>query len=156
MKTELKWGLIFTLVSLLWWVLEYAVGLHDKYISMQPLLTNLFAVPGVAMMYLAIREKKSGLGGRIGFTQALLCGAGVSVVVALLSPLTQYLFHRYINPRFFENAINVAVTGGRMTTEEATAFYSLKSFMLQASLGAIVTGVITSLIIALLVRTKSV
>ncbi|MBK6799704.1 MAG: hypothetical protein IPG76_23775 [Acidobacteria bacterium] len=41
MKTELKWGVIFSLVALLWLVLEFAVGLHDKYISMHPYLTNL-------------------------------------------------------------------------------------------------------------------
>jgi hypothetical protein len=154
MKTELKWGVIFSLVALLWLVLEFAVGLHDKYISMHPFLTNLFIIPAVAMMYLAIREKKMSLGGNITFVEALLCGVGVSVIVAILSPATQYLFHKYINPKFFENAINVAISANKLTPEQAAAYFSLKSYMFQASLGAIVAGVITSLIIALIVRTK--
>ncbi len=155
MKTEIKWGLIFALVALLWVALEYAVGLHGKYISMHPILTNLFIIPAVIMMVLAIREKRRVLGGRITFTQAFLCGLGVSVVVAVLSPLTQYIFHRFINPRFFENAIAFAVSTAKMTLDQANSYFNLQSYMLQASLGAIVAGVITSLILAAIMRTKN-
>ncbi|MGE0101250.1 MAG: DUF4199 domain-containing protein [Blastocatellales bacterium] len=155
MKTEIKWGLIFTVVQMLWWCLEFAVGLNDRYISMHPLLTNLFVIPAVYMMYLAIREKKRSLDGRISFGQAFTCGVGVSVIVAVLAPLTQYIYHRLISPHYFQNAINYAVSASKLTEAEANRYYSLPSYMVQASLGAIVTGVITSLIIAAVVRSKT-
>lgn len=155
MKTEIKWGLIFTFAQFLWICLEFAVGLHDKYVSMHPILTNLFIIPAVYVMYLAIREKKRILGGKIAFGQAFLCGLGVSVIVAILSPLTQYIFHRFINPNYFQNAINYAISAGKLTEAEASSYFSLQSYMMQASLGAIVAGVITSLIIAAIVRSKS-
>jgi Protein of unknown function (DUF4199) len=154
MKTEIKWGLIFSLVQLLWLALEYAVGLHDKYISLHPFLTLLFIIPAFAMMILAIAEKRRALGGSINYKHAFLCGLGVSVVVSLLAPLTQFIFHRFINPSFFENMINNAIGTGGSTPEQANAFFNLKSYMLQASMGAIVAGVITSLILAAVMRDR--
>jgi Protein of unknown function (DUF4199) len=154
MKTEIKWGLIFTLVQLLWLSLEYAVGLHDKYISLHRFFAFLFIILALAMMILAIAEKRRRLGGRINFKQAFLCGLGVSVVVSLLAPLTQFIFHRFINPGFFENMINNAISTGRSTLEQADAFFNLKIYMLQASMLAIVTGVINSLILAAVMRDR--
>ncbi|QQS47384.1 MAG: DUF4199 domain-containing protein [Acidobacteriota bacterium] len=155
MKTEIKWGLFFALMAFLWICLEFAVGLHGRYISMHPIITNLFIIPAVYIMYLAIREKKNLLGGKITFGQAFMCGLGVSVIVAILSPLSQFIFHRFVNPNYFTNAINYVTSAGKMTEAEATAYFSLQSYMLQSSLGAIVAGVITSLIIAAIVRTKT-
>jgi hypothetical protein len=156
MKIEIKWGLIFSLVALLWVVLEYAVGLHGRYISWHPYLTNLFVIPAFIMMFLAIREKQRVLGGSITFKEAFLCGLGVSVIVAILAPAIQYIFHRFINPSFFENAVNYAVGSGKATPEQANAYFNLQSYMLQSSLGALVAGVITSLIIAAILRSKNV
>ena len=155
MKTEIKWGLIFTAVSLLWMMLERVTGLHDKYIHLHPILTNLFAIPAIVMMVLAIKEKKRLFGGKISFKQAFLCGLGVSVVVAALSPLAQWITSRVISPNFFTNAINHAVQAGLQTREQAEAFFSLNSYMLQASLGALVMGTLTSLIVAAFLRTKT-
>ncbi|MBK6799732.1 MAG: hypothetical protein IPG76_23920 [Acidobacteria bacterium] len=60
-----------------------AVGLHDKYDleASFVVFTNLFIIPAVAMMYLAIRERKMSLGGNTPRLRAaaLLCGVGVSV-----------------------------------------------------------------------------
>jgi len=154
MKTEIKWGLIFSLAALLWVLLERLVGLHDKYIHLHPLLTMLFAIPAVAMMVMAIREKRRELGGAITFKQAFLCGLGVSVVVALLAPLAQYLTHNFITPNYFTNAINYSVQNGLQTREQAEQYFSLKSYILQASLSGLVIGAITSLILAVIMRAK--
>jgi hypothetical protein len=155
MKTEIKWGLIFSLVALLWVLLERLAGLHDKYIHLHPFLSILFAIPAVVMMVLAIREKRRELGGAITFKQAFLCGLGVSVVVALLAPLAQYLTQNFITPNYFTNAINYAVQNGRQTREQAEIYFSLKSYMLQASLSGLVIGSITSLILAVIMRAKT-
>ncbi|MFN0109363.1 MAG: DUF4199 domain-containing protein [Blastocatellia bacterium] len=155
MKTEIKWGVIFTVGALVWVVLERASGLHDKYIHLHPILTNLFAIPAIVIMAMAIKEKKQLQGGNITFVQAFLCGLGVSVIVALLSPLAQWLTSTVISPNYFTNAINYAVEKGYQTREQAETFFSLKSYMLQASLGALGIGAITSLVIAAVVRSKT-
>jgi len=154
MKTEIKWGLIFTLVALLWVLLERLTGLHDKYIQLHPLLSILFAIPAVVMMVMAIRERRRELGGGVTFKQAFLCGLGVSVVIALLAPLAQYLTQNFITPNYFTNAINYSVQKGLQTREQAELYFSLKSYILQASLSGLVIGVITSLILAVTMRSK--
>lgn len=161
MKTEIKWGLIFSMVSLLWIVGEYLVGLHDRYIDKQQILTNLFFFPAVLMMYLAIREKRQMLGGQITFMAALTCGFAVSVVVAILAPLIQYVFHTWINPHFFEKLIEYS-TGkaggsgtGIMTVELASRHFSLGNYMLMSSMGAITAGVSTSLVLGYLMRSRN-
>lgn len=57
-KIELKWAIIFSIAGLLWMVLEKITGLHDKYIDYHLYLTNVFALPAIIMIVMALREKK--------------------------------------------------------------------------------------------------
>ncbi|MFN8257850.1 MAG: hypothetical protein U0W24_19290 [Bacteroidales bacterium] len=57
-KIEIKWAIIFSVVALLWMVLEKLCGLHDKYIDYHLYLTNLFAIPAIVTMVLALKDKK--------------------------------------------------------------------------------------------------
>ncbi len=151
-KTELKWGVIFSVMSLVWLTLEYLVGLHGKFIAWQAILTNLVAIPSVIIMVLAILEKRRVLGGTISFKQAFLCGLGVSVVVAALSPLTTFIFHKIINPDYFTNIIRYSVENGKATLAQAESFFNLQSYMLQGVLAALIIGAITSLVIAAMIK----
>ncbi|MFN0119823.1 MAG: DUF4199 domain-containing protein [Blastocatellia bacterium] len=152
MKTEIKWGVIFSAVQLLWLAGEYMAGLHDKYIARHPVLTMLFVIPAVLMMVLAVREKRRELGGQLDFKQAFMCGVGVSVVTAFLAPLVQFIFHRIINPGFFSGMIRYAVDNQKSTLEQAQAFFTLQSYIFQSVVGALVMGTITSLVIAAFMR----
>jgi hypothetical protein len=154
-KTEIKWGVIFSLMGLVWVTLEYLVGLHGRFIAWHPILTNLVAIPSVIIMVLAILEKRRVLGGTISFKQAFLCGLGVSLIVAALSPLTQFIFHRLINPGFFENAIRYGVEQGQTTLAEAQAFFNLQSYMVQSVIAAIIIGSVTSLVIAAMIKKEA-
>lgn len=154
-KTEFKWGVIFSVMGLVWLTLEYLVGLHGKFIAWQAILTNLVAIPSVIIMVLAILEKRRVLGGTITFKQAFLCGLGVSVVVAALSPLTTFIFHKIINPDYFTNIIRYTVEQGKATLAEAQAFFNLQSYMLQGVLAALIIGSITSLVIAAMIRKEA-
>ncbi|MBS1810818.1 MAG: DUF4199 domain-containing protein [Acidobacteria bacterium] len=151
-KTEIKWGIIFSAMGLIWLTLEYLVGLHDRFIAWHPILTNLVAIPSVIIMVLAILEKRRVLGGIITFGQAFLCGLGVSIVVAVLSPITQFIFHRLINPGYFENAIRYGVAQGKTTLDNAQALFNLQSYMIQSVLAAVIIGSITSLVIAAMIK----
>lgn len=154
-KTELKWGVIFSAMGLIWLTLEYLVGLQSRFIAWHWVLTNLVAIPSVIIMVLAILEKRRVVGGTISFKQAFLCGFGVSVVVAALSPLTQFMFHRLIHPGYFENAIRYGVEQGKTTLAEAQAFFNLQSYMLQSVCAAIIIGSITSLVIAAMIKKEA-
>lgn len=57
-KIEIKWAIIFSIMVLAWMVLEKISGLHGKYIDYHIYLTNLFAVPAICVMVLALKDKK--------------------------------------------------------------------------------------------------
>jgi hypothetical protein len=57
-KIEIKWALLFSLMSLLWMLLEKLSGLHGKYIDYHMYLTNLYAIPAIWVMVLRLRIKR--------------------------------------------------------------------------------------------------
>ncbi len=57
-KIEIKWAIIFSLVGLLWMVLEKLSGLHGTYIDYHLYLTNLFAIPAIIIMVMALKDKR--------------------------------------------------------------------------------------------------
>lgn len=57
-QIEIKWAFIFSLVGLVWMVLEKLSGLHGKYIDYHLYLTNLFAIPAIIIMVMALKDKK--------------------------------------------------------------------------------------------------
>lgn len=83
-----------------------------------------------------------------------MCGVGMTIVVAILSPLTQWLAHSFVSPHFFTNMVEYAVSSSNMTEAQALSYFNLQSYMIQSVIGAVVMGVITSAVVALFVRTK--
>jgi len=155
MKTEIKWGVIFTIAMLLWLALERLAGLHDKYLWLHPYLSNLMVIPSVWIYVLLIREKRRRLSGTITFKQAFIAGLLTTIVVALLVPLSQWLQFKFITPHLFENAINYCVAQGQ-TLAYAQSLFNAQSYLRLGIGGALVMGVLTSLILAAIMRTKAV
>jgi len=58
LKIEIKWAIIFSVIGLMWMVLEKLVGLHSTHIDKHMYLTNLFAIPAIIVMVLALKDKK--------------------------------------------------------------------------------------------------
>ena len=154
-KLEIRWGFIFSVAMLLWVLLERLVGLHSTHIEQHMIWTNLFAVVAILIYVLAMREKRAKeLNGLMTWKQGFMCGVGITIVVAILSPLTQWLAHSFVSPQFFANMVEYAVSSGNMTEAQALNYFSLQSYMIQAVIGAVVMGVITSAVVALFVRNK--
>ncbi len=154
MKTEIKWGVIFSAVSILWIALERLVGLHDQHISMHPYLTNLFVIPAVWVMVLAVKDKRGQLGGRITFKQIFICCLLIGVVVGLLAPLAQWLLFKSITPNFFQNAINHGLSIGQ-PREGLEAYFNTRSYMIQGMAGGPILGGLTGLILGAIMRSKN-
>ncbi len=153
---EIKWGLIFSIVAILWVALERLVGLHDVYISQHYIYTNLFAVVAILLYVLALRDKRDNYyHGVMSWKQGFIAGCIVSVVVAVLSPLATYITHVYVSPIYFPNIIEYSVqSGAYATTEEAAEFFNMSSYMLQSALFALIVGVVTSAVVAAFVKRK--
>lgn len=155
-KIELKWAIIFTVMSMLWIVLERLVGLHDVYIENHPVFTNLIAIPAILIYVLALRDKKHNFfNGVITYKQVFISGLILSLMIALLAPLSTYVSVEYLSPDYFENMITYSVDSKSMTLEEATKYFNTSSYMLQSVIFAVLMGVITTLIVGLFIRSKS-
>ncbi|MEO0734565.1 MAG: DUF4199 domain-containing protein [Bacteroidota bacterium] len=152
-RIEIKWAIIFVVFSLFWVFGERLVGLHDELIAQHPTWTNLIAIPAIIIYVLALRDKRDHFyEGKMSWKQGFLAGAIMTLIVAVLSPLTQFLTATVITPDYFANAIAYSVESGNATQEEAEAFFNLNSYLVLAAVGALVMGLVTSAIVAIFVR----
>ena len=155
-KIEIKWAVIFVAMMLAWMFLEKSLGYHDEKIADHPFFTNFVAIPSIAIYIFALLDKKQNFYyGLMSYKQGFISGLIISVIVAILSPLSQYITTEFITPDYFSNVINYAVEQGEMTRDEAEGYFNLKSYILQSVIGALVMGLLTSAIVAIFVKSKS-
>jgi len=150
---EIKWAIIFTLFYLLWMVFEKAMGWHDLLIERQAIMTNLFAIPSIAVYYYAILEKrKRQLNNEMTWRQGFICGLMVTLVTAILSPLAQYITFHFISPEYFNNIIKYSVEKLGKSKESMENYFNLKSYIIQGVTGTLAAGILMSAFTALFVK----
>jgi hypothetical protein len=155
-RIEIKWGIYFVIMGLVWVLLERVVGLHDEHIDKHMTYTNLIAIPAIAMYMMALIEKRRvDYGGVMTFKQGFVSGLVVTLVVTLLSPISQLITSLLISPNFFENAKGAAVAQGYMTAEAAEVYFKLENYIVQGIMFAPLMGIVTSLIVAAAARKRS-
>lgn len=155
-RTEIKWAIIFVIAMLLWMVLERIVGLHDKHIDKHSTFTNLWAVPAIAIYVFALLEKRRKFyAGTMTWMQGFVSGLIITIIVTLLSPLTQWITSTIITPHYFDNVISYVVEHGTMTMEAAGSQFNLGRYILMSIFGALIMGVVTSAVVAIFTRGKA-
>lgn len=152
---EIKWGIIFAVALLLWMVMEKALGWHDEHLDKHAIYTNFFAIVAIIIYVFALRDKRKNFySGKMTWLQGFLAGIGIAVVVAILSPLTQYITSTIITPDYFSNVIELTVETGKMTQEKAEKYFSLQNYIIQSVIGALLMGAVTAAIVALFLKKK--
>lgn len=155
LRFELKWAIIFNIALLCWMLLEKTLGWHEEPFADNWWLTLLFAPFGILLYLLALREKRRRVyDGKITYTQAFVSGVTMSVFIALLSPLTQYITHNYITEEYFNSVIEYSVTNELMTRFKVNEFFHIDNYIWQSVFGALGLGVLTSAITAFFVQKK--
>ena len=154
-KTEIKWAFIFTIVMLMWMTLESLAGLHSEHIDKHPIYTNFVSIPAIAVYVFALLNKrKTDFKGIMSYKQGVITGIIITIFVTILSPLTQIITSTIITPEYFPNVIEYSVNQGLMTEEVAKNAFNLKSYIIQATIGAFIMGLITSVIVAYFTKSK--
>lgn len=154
-KIEIKWGVIFFIMTLVWMFLEKTAGLHDQHIDKHPVYTNLVAIPAIAIYVFALLEKKrSWYAGSMNYMQGFISGLIITLVVTILSPLAQLITSHLITPDYFTNAIEYAVETDKMGRTEAEQYFNTTNYIVQGLVGTPVMGIITSAVVALFTRSK--
>ena len=154
-RHEIKWGLIFIVMMLLWMVLERLLGWHDEHIDKHATYTNFVAIPAILVFVLAMFEKRKELGGYMTFKQGFISGLIITAVVTLFTPLVQWITSTVITPEYFTNAINHAVESGLKSQEEAEGYFNLQNYLIQSTIGSPIMGLITSAITALIAMRRN-
>lgn len=143
-------------MTLVWMLSEKLSGLHGKYIDYHLYLTNLFVIPAIWFMVLALKDKKKNFyNGNVSYKQGLISGIIVSAIIALLSPLTQWITSFVITPEYFPNVIKRSVElGYYKTIAEAEANFNYKNYAINSTIFAFVFGIVTSAVAMIFIRTK--
>ena len=154
-KTEIKWGLIFVLMTLAWLGLERLLGYHDEKISQHPVFSNIILVPAIAVYVFAFLEKrKTDYAGVMSYKQGFSFGLIMTAVITLCVPITQSIISYLISPDYFANAIAYSVAQGEVSQEEAEQFFNLKSYIIQGMIATPIIGAATSAIVAIFTKKK--
>ncbi|HIN39997.1 MAG TPA: DUF4199 domain-containing protein [Flavobacteriales bacterium] len=156
LKIEIKWAIIFAVMQLLWMMLERITGLHSDHIDKHAIFTNFIAIPAIAIYVFALLDKRKNFyQGIMTYKQGFVTGFIITLFVTVFSIVTQYIISTIISPDYFSNMIEYAVSEGKMTQEAAENMFHLKSYIIQAPIGAFVIGLLTSAIVAIFTRKKS-
>lgn len=152
---EIKWAINFSIVTLLWMILEHSLGWHDENIAKHALYSNLFAFVAIGIYFFALNEKKKNFFiGNMTFRQGFILGVILSVFIAILSPIVNFITFKYIAPNFFEHMIDYAVSNKVQTQIQAEEYFNLKSYIMQGTFGSLSMGVVTSAIVAFFLKSK--
>ena len=155
-QIELKWALVFVGMTLIWMIGEKLLGYHSEKIDQHEVITNFIAIPAIAVYVFALLDKKKNFyKGQMNYLQGFISGIIISVIVAAISPLTQYLTSVVISPEYFPNIIKYAVDNGKATQAEAISYFNLKSYIIYGVIGALGMGAVTSAIVAIFVKSKN-
>lgn len=154
-KIEFKWAFIFVAMMLLWMVLEKLLGLHNTHIDKHYIFTNFVAVPAITIYVFALLDKRKNFyNGVMSYKQGFVSGLIITLVVTVLSPLTQYITSAVITPDYFKNIIEYSVKENKMSREDAESYFNLSSYIIQTIIFTPVMGVITTAIVAIFTRSK--
>ena len=154
-KIELKFGIIYALATLVWITLEYLLGLHSTFIALHPYASFLFLFVAITVIYQGIKARKQTTTEELSYLRLVLSGVYITIVAVLLSPLTNYVFHGFINPDFFNAMINLSVDQMRMTEDMAREHFNLKRYTQLNIVFGLISGVVISLFTAAVVQRKA-
>jgi membrane-associated HD superfamily phosphohydrolase len=152
---EIKWGLIISVAQLLWMLLEKQLGYHDEKIKWHMLFSLLFIFPLFLIYYFALyNKKKAYYNNEMTWMQGVTTSIGIAVVVALLSPFSQFISYEIVSPSYFENMVNYMVSTNKFTMETAQNNFNLSSAIWQNISSGLSSGLVVGALIAYFLRTK--
>jgi len=153
MKTEIKFAIIFVIISFIWNCIEFATGLQSTYINLHPFFVTPFFIILIVLIYLfALREKRNELGGKLTLGRAIMTGAILSLFITILNPLFLYIFSHFINPDFFDAFSRHEVMAGKSSTQEAEDYFNFKNFLIRGSIYRLVMGIAATVIISVFLK----
>lgn len=152
---ELKWAVIFTIALLCWILFEKTLGWDNEQILEHWWLTLLFIPFAILIFLLALREKRRRVYDRkMTWMQGFVSGLIISIIVALLSPLTEYIAYNIFTPEYFNAIAESSVTNDLMARSKMNSILKINSYRWQSAFGLFGFGILVSVVSAFFVRKK--
>jgi len=153
-KTEVKWAVVYVIMTMVWSLLGKVLGFHDSRIDQGIIFNTLIIIPSVILYVLSMREKKlKYYHGHISYRQSFMSGLILTVFVTVLGPVYPF-FTNIISPNLFEDSIRFVVTSNQMSEADAVKQFTLSSFVVQGIFGSIIFGVVYSAVISIFLKSK--
>jgi len=154
LKIEIKWAFIYIAALLLWMVVERIAGLHDSRIHLHLYLTLGFLIPAIWIYVLALKDKRDRyFGGTMSYKQGLISGLFITLIITVLSPLTQWIISFVITPHFFTNVIEYSLeVGYHESREEAEQHFNYSNYARQSFTASLFLGLIITAVVAFFVK----
>lgn len=102
-----------------------------------------------------VHKKRKVFNGQMSYLQGLISGTVLSLFIAILSPLSQWITSYVISPEYFPNVIKRSVEIGYFKTiEEAEAQFNYENYAQQGAIWGFLMGIITTAIVMIFIRRK--
>ena len=155
-RIEVRFGVLYSLLMLLWLSLEFMIGLQDKYIPLHPYINILsFIIIPAVCIRLGLNDKLEAQDGKLTFRQAFTTAFLIIFFASILSIPCQIVFHKLINPDFFDDMTQYAIKHAdnlkldvSQARRDAEMYFNLTSYIIQSGLLTLVFGTIISLFAA--------
>ncbi|HEY3028307.1 MAG TPA: DUF4199 domain-containing protein [Pyrinomonadaceae bacterium] len=146
MKRAFKYGLLVTLIIVLWVALKHFV-LHIDPARAAVFDTIIFNVAGILGLSLGIRDRKGANGGSLTFGEGVKTGFSIAVTYAVLTSIYFATLLLMIGPKLMQQA------GETGPGNEVTALVVAKAFA-GVLVGLTLIGTILSVIISMVLRKR--
>ncbi len=153
-KTEVKFGLVIGLLTIIWLLGEYSTGLHHKHHDLFLIVTNFVYIIPLTGIYMGISDKrKNYYNHSLTFGQGVLTGLIISVIYSLIAGIGQYCYHVIINPGYFDLMIAKSQEHG-VSKEEAAKYFNTYNYTMSVVVADFVVGLFASLLHSAILKRK--
>ena len=155
MKIEILWAVVYFICSVLWIYFEKSMGWHGPELDKHAAFSNLFAVPAIFIYWSALRHKRAKFfKGAVTWKELFLTGMRLTLLIMVLMPFVQILFHKYFSPDYFSNMIEFSVNIENRDRAKMEHFFTLSNFIFLAMKDALIWGTVMSVLLATVMRKK--
>lgn len=155
LQIELKWAILFSVALLCWILFEKTMGWYQDEISDFWWLTLFFEPFALLIYLLALREKRRVVYNRkITWAQAILSGVIISFIVAILSPITEYIAYNFFTPENFNAVSESSVTNELMARSKLNDVFNINNYRWESAFGLFGFGILNTIVAGFFVRKK--
>ncbi|MDC6384815.1 DUF4199 domain-containing protein [Flagellimonas taeanensis] len=104
-KFALNYGLLLGIISVVFGVMLYTQKMHYE-MNASIIVVSILIMAGV--LFIAVNAFKKANGGFLTISEALKVAVGAAVVGAVISLAYQYILTHFIEPDFFDKAMEIA------------------------------------------------